>query len=71
MNAPIRLACQNCDTDECDGVDEIPPDWTDVFEVQSFEQSCIPVTSNVNDLHHSAFSWYTHLGLCPKCRESD
>lgn len=62
----IRLACLHCDTDECDGVMEIPLDWSDVFEVQSYEDACKPVA--LDDAVRSPFEWYTHLGVCPDCK---
>jgi len=46
MTPQIRLACQHCDTDECDGVTEIPPDWSDVQEVQGFAASCEPIAAD-------------------------
>jgi hypothetical protein len=67
MTAPIRLACQYCDSSECDGVESIPPDWTDVFEVQSYAASCEEIPPD--DKTRSPFEWYTHLGVCPECRK--
>lgn len=62
----IRLACQRCDTEECDGITAIPMDWSDVSEVQSYEDACRPVA--LDDPVRSPFEWYTHLGVCPDCR---
>lgn len=67
MTAPIRLACQHCDTTECDGVESVPPDWTEVFEVQSYAASCEEIPAE--DQSRSPFEWYTHLGICPECRK--
>ena len=69
MTQPIRLACQSCDTDECDGVTEIPSDWSDVHEVQSFSASCEQIAPD--DPARSPFEWYTHLGTCPACQKSN
>lgn len=69
MTSPIpriRLACHHCDTDEYDGVTEIPPDWSDVDEIQSYEASLVPV--EMNDSTRSPLEWYTHLGTCPDCQ---
>ena len=62
----IRLACMHCDTDEFDGVNEIPADWVDVDEFQSYEQSLEQVTPD--DPTRSPTEWYTHLGVCPECQ---
>ena len=35
----IRLACTECDREDYDGVDKIPPDWFDVHVVQTYEES--------------------------------
>ena len=67
MTQQIRLACQYCDTAECDGVTEIPPDWSDVQEVQSIAASCEPIAPD--DQTRSPLEWYTHLGVCPACRK--
>lgn len=67
MTPPIRLACQHCDTDECDGVTEIPPDWSDVQEVQTLAAACEPIEAD--DQARSPLEWYTHLGTCPTCQK--
>ena len=67
MPPQIRLACQYCDTDECDGVTEIPGDWTDVQEVQCFAASREAIA--YDDPTRSPFEWYTHLGVCPACQK--
>jgi hypothetical protein len=61
----IRLACTECDREDYDGVDEIPPDWVDVHEVQSYEASCRE--ADLNNPKVSVFDWFTHLGCCPQC----
>ena len=65
MAQKTRLACVYCDTDECDGVAAIPPAWTYVDEVQSYEASLAEVPWD--DLTRSPLDWYTHLGVCPEC----
>ncbi len=67
MTHLIRLACQHCDTDECDGVTEIPSDWSDVQEVQSLAASQEPIAAE--DQTRSVFEWYTHVGTCPECQK--
>jgi hypothetical protein len=67
MSGEIRLACLYCDTDQCDGVAEIPPDWSDVDEVQSYAASREEVP--IDDPARSPMEWYTHLGVCPECRK--
>jgi hypothetical protein len=66
MSQLIRLACTSCDTDEGDGITEIPAGWSDVQEVQSLEASREPVEAG--DSSRSPFAWYTHLGICPDCK---
>lgn len=66
----IRLGCQYCDRDDYDGVDELPADWIDIIEVQSFEESQRPRDlSSVPGM--SPFDWQTHLGVCPDCQQLD
>lgn len=67
MSVQIRLACRHCDTEECDGVAEIPPTWTDVDEVQSYAESLEEILPE--DISRSPTDWYTHLGVCPECRK--
>jgi len=67
MSGEIRLACLYCDTDECDGVAEIPPDWSDVDEVQTYAASREEVP--IDDPTRSPMEWYPHLGVCPECRK--
>ena len=65
----IRLACYECDTTECEEIEQIPPTWNDVFEVQTLRESLAEVPASDNQL--SVFAWYTHLGLCPSCQKED
>jgi len=67
MPLEIRLSCQYCDTQEADGVAEIPPGWTDVEEVQSYAASLEEIPPD--DCIRSPLEWYTHLGTCPECRK--
>ena len=43
MSGRIRLACMHCDTDECDGIDQLPDNWLDVDEFQSYAESLAEV----------------------------
>ena len=65
MSGRIRLACLHCDRDDCDGIQEIPADWLDVFEFQSDESSLDEIP--VDDQSRSSLDWYTHIGICPEC----
>lgn len=67
MPGTIRLACLYCDTDECDGVAAIPPNWTEVEEVQSYAESLKEISAD--DSIRSPLEWYTHLGVCPECQK--
>jgi hypothetical protein len=76
LTATIRLACENCDRTDKDGItlEELEQcrtkGWTNIDEFQSYEAAC---TSYPNSAEApSGFdvtAWYTHLGLCPDCRE--
>ena len=61
----IRLACLFCDRDEMDGVDEVPADWMDVDQVQSYESAMAEAEPDDAD----ASVWWTHVGVCPDCQE--
>jgi hypothetical protein len=69
----IRLACMNCDRDDCDGItpaqlaQAIQSGWVDVTEEQSYERSLEEVPLDSPD--RSAMEWWTHLGWCPDCGE--
>lgn len=63
---PIRLACLYCDRDDYDGVDELPADWHDIHDVQTYEQSLRP--ANLPDT--SVLDWFTHVGVCPDCQDA-
>lgn len=65
----IRLACLYCDRNDFDSVDEIPSDWFEVDEVQTYEESCQQATPT--DPKVSVFDWYTHLGVCPECHQAE
>lgn len=69
MPEMIRLACRSCDTEDCDGVDEIPEGWVDVDFVQTLEASQQEIP--LNDDSRSVTEWYTHLGLCPQCQAAE
>jgi len=65
--ATIRLGCMHCDRDDFDGVSQLPSDWQDVFEVQSYEDSIKPV--DLDDPNGDVTFWQTHMGVCPDCQE--
>lgn len=65
----IRLACRFCDSHEYDAVNLVPTDWFAVEEVQNYEASLRQVTRIVNDI--TIVEWYTHLGVCPDCYETE
>ena len=67
---PIRLACENCFRDDCDGIKEIPPGWEGISEEQSLEMSMTTFDSEDDPdppKDYSVLEWWTHLGLCPDC----
>ena len=57
---PIRLACYECDRDDCDGIDAIPAGWRDV-----------EADSTLADWRLGDGAWWTHVGLCPECAASE
>ena len=63
--APIRLACVCCDRDDFDGVWRRPKDWTSIHKHQTLKQSLAPINESENS------DWFTHLGLCPDCKDFD
>lgn len=67
MALEIRLGCRYCDTQDADGVAEIPPGWVEVEQIQSYAASLEEIP--VDDPSRSPFEWYTHLGTCPQCRK--
>ena len=56
MSGRIRLACRNCDTDVWDGINEIPADWKEVIEVQSFDEASLPTPFDASD-NDPGFVW--------------
>ncbi len=67
MTGQIRLACRDCDIDICDGIHEIPCDWKEVTEVQTFDEASAPV--DLADKKVRLTDWFTHLGICPDCQK--
>ena len=62
----IRLAFRFCDRDDFNGVETIPVTWFSVDETQSHEASLKEAAAN-----EDCFAWYTHLGVCPECQETE
>lgn len=69
MTGQIRLGCGTCDRNDFDFVSVLPNDWSDVSEVQSYEESISEVA--LNDKSRSPFDWQTHLGTCPRCQAGE
>jgi hypothetical protein len=75
MPKTIRLACMKCDRDDFDGItpeeleQAIENGWQDVSEEQTYEESIREVPFGCQD--RSVFDWWTHLGLCPTCRDPE
>ena len=70
MQGRIRLGCYYCDA-ELDGIDSVPPGWTEVEEIRSYEQAIEPVPDGQarNKYGDTVVDWETHVGVCPDCRE--
>lgn len=69
MTKTIRLGCIRCDREDFDGVEELPDNWEDVDEVQSYEESIKEVEAD--DPTGDVTFWQTHLGTCPDCQQDD
>ena len=69
MSGKIRLGCMSCDREDFDGIDQLPPDWTDIDEVRSFAEATREV--EFDDHSRSVLDWQTHLGTCPDCQAND
>lgn len=67
MTGQMRLACSDCDRNDCDGINQLPADWEGIEEMQTLEQSRREV--DINDQSRSPLEWYTHLGTCPDCQK--
>lgn len=62
----IRLGCIHCDRCDCDGIDEMPSDWREIFPIRDWQSSIEPVESSDRS-DQSALAWETNLGICPDC----
>lgn len=69
ISTNIRLGCMHCDRSDFDGVNELPSDWQDISEVQSYEESVKPAAPD--DSNCDVTFWETHMGVCPDCQEHD
>jgi len=67
-NGRIRLGCHYCDV-ALDGIDCVPPGWTEVEEIRSYERAIEPVPDGQdrNKYGDTVVDWETHLGVCPEC----
>jgi hypothetical protein len=68
MSGMFRVGCMYCDRTDFDFVAELPIDWEDLHEVQSFAQATEPVGECAPT--RSVFDWETHLGVCPECQKT-
>ena len=66
MRGKIRLGCDSCDRNDFDFITTLPTDWTEITEVQDFDESIREVA--IDDYSRSPFDWQTHLGTCPQCQ---
>lgn len=67
---PAISRLPNCDRDDYDGVHELPADWIDISQVQSFEESQKACDfSSVPGM--SPFDGQTHLGVHPERQQLD
>jgi hypothetical protein len=76
--ARIRLACSGCDRSDRDGITEAELDacraegWTDIDVVRTYEESLVTYDDPADaPADFDVTGWYTHLGLCPGCRQDD
>jgi hypothetical protein len=73
-HGPYRVACDNCDRDDFDGV-KVLPDWGedgDPGEVQSL-RAALSTYDEPGDPDpprgYCVLDWFTHLGTCPDCQD--
>ena len=72
----IRLSCMECDRQDFDGIDAATlkkckrAGWEDISREQTYEQS-IKTYNDDEEVppYYSALDWFTHLGICPECKE--
>ena len=66
----LRLGCHYCDA-ALDGIDCIPPVWSDVEEIRSYEQAIEPIPDGQdrNKYGDTVVDWETHVGVCPECQK--
>ena len=67
MPGRIRLGCMCCDREDFDGIDNLPDDWEEIDEVQSFEDSIREVAPDDPDA--DVTFWETHIGVCRECQQ--
>ncbi len=65
ITGSIRLACRDCDRNDFDGIDELPTDWRDIAQEQTFAEA---IDDTDPDEH---LFWWTHAGTCPDCIEEE
>ena len=74
-NGPYRVACDNCDCDELDGVRELPEWGKDgsPVEVQSLK-AALSTYDDPGDPDppkgYSVMDWFTHIGTCLECQQA-
>ena len=66
MKGKIRLGCAHCDREDFDGIDSIPEDWSEITELQSYEEATRPIQFSGTG---SPLNWETHMGICPDCQK--
>ena len=66
MKSEIRLGCVHCDRDDFDGISSIPEDWSEVAELQSYEEAARPIEFSGPG---SPLDWETHMGICTDCQK--
>ena len=68
-NGRIRLSCHYCGI-ELDGINCVPPEWTEVEEIRSYEQAIEPIPDGQdrNKYGDTLVDWETHMGVCPECQ---
>jgi hypothetical protein len=72
----VRLACQERDNDEFDGITEeelaaliAKGEWQDIEENQTYAESISTFEPDRKPPPGwSVLVWFTHIGLCPDCR---
>jgi hypothetical protein len=74
----IRLACMECDRDDCDGITPaqlkaaIKNGWKEIERVRTYREACKTYHDPEDEPPgFSVLEWWTHIGYCPECAKEN